>query len=147
MSGTETADLDALLSETLGHGPSFKLYGRTWHFKPEVPSLLMLRIRRAAANPDEQLTDEQELELLGALLDPPSQADELVAAGLGSTAHATIIRIAIGVYSGQSPAETLEQMRAERQAAADLDQQDDQVSQGKARSTTLSRSGRGSKRT
>lgn len=108
------ADLDAFLAEVLGQGPRIRLYGRTWQLKPELPSLLMLRIRSVLANPDEALSDQDELDVLGALLDPPEQLDELVAAGLGSTAFAALIRIALGIYSGTPAAETLDLMRAER---------------------------------
>ena len=133
-------DLDAFLRESLGEGTVITLYGRDWHLKPEIPALLMLRLRSELDGDDSELTFEQELDLLRALMLNPHAVDELLAAGMGQSAFSALIRIALASYSGIDPQEVLELMEAERNAEAS-------VNQGKVGKTPSSRTGRGSKQT
>ena len=115
----DTVDLDSFLEEILGKGKSFTLYGKVWKLRAEVPAAVMLTLRS-----EEETTDEQELELFRQLLDPPDQMDELLAMGLGALAFSVVVRIALGVYSGQTPDEVLLAIRAER-AAEQADPKDE----------------------
>ena len=111
MTNKETIDLDSFLDEVLGKGKSFTLYGKTWKLRAEVPAAVMLTLRSEA-----ETTDEQEFELFRQLLDPPEQMDELLKMGLGAMAFSVVVRIALGVYSGQTPDEVLVAIKAEREA-------------------------------
>jgi hypothetical protein len=138
-------DLDAFLNESLGTGTVITLYGKDWHLKPEIPALLMLRLRNELEGDDSELTFEQELDLLRALMANPDAVDELLAAGMGNSAFTALIRIALASYSGIDPKQVLELMEAEKQAEANGEES---VNQGKAvKKTPSSRTGRGSKQT
>lgn len=115
----DTVDLDAFLDEILGKGKSFTLYGKVWKLRAEVPAAVMLSLRS-----EEETTDEQELELFRQLLDPPEQMDELLNMGLGALAFSVVVRIALGVYAGQTPDDVLLAIRAER-AAEQADPKDE----------------------
>ena len=143
-----TVDLDAFLNEALGQGTVIRLYNRDWKLKAEIPALLMLRLRSELSSDEAELTFEQELDLLRALMDPPSQVDELLAAGLGQSAFALLIQVALATYSGADPAAVIETMRAEQAARNALANGTPTVNPGKAPAgTRSSRTGRGSKRT
>jgi hypothetical protein len=137
-------DLDAFLKESLGTGTVIRLYGKDWHLKPEIPALLMLRLRSELDGDDSELNFEQELDLLRALMANPNAVDELLASGMGQSAFTALIRIALASYSGIDPQEVLELMETERQAEAAAETS---VNQGKVKKTPSSRTGRGSKPT
>lgn len=97
-------DLDAFLNETVGEGITIRLYGKEWKLKAEIPALFMLRLRSTMQeDEDHELSFEEELDLLRALMDPPSQVDELLAAGLSQSAFGAIIRVALASYTGTDP--------------------------------------------
>lgn len=105
----ETIDLDAFLDELYGEGKHFKLYGKQWKLKSDLPAGIRLALRE-----DKDLTVEQEVDLFKELLDPPSQYDELINLGLGATAWDAILRIALGTYGNLTPEQVLSQFRNEK---------------------------------
>ena len=139
---SNTYDLDAFLPEILGQGATIRLYGTDWKLKPEMPTLLMLRLRQDLADPDANTTEEQEVELLRALLDPPEQADALLTAGLGRSAHVLLIRVALAVYTGRDPQELLDEIRGEASGESP-----GEAEGGQKPPTSSPSTGRGSKRT
>ena len=139
---SNTYDLDAFLPEILGQGATIRLYGTDWKLKPEIPTLLMLRLRQDLGDPDAETSAEQEIELLRSLLDPPEQVDALLAAGLGRTAHLLLIRVALAAYTGRDPEELLAEIRAE--AAGESP---GEAEGGQKPPTSSPSTGRGSKRT
>lgn len=104
---TNTIDLDNFLAEIVGEGKRFRLYGQEWVLRPEIPATMMLQLQTAD-------DDVNELELFRTLLDPPEQYDALLELGLGAVAFETIVRVALGVYSGVDPQTVLAQIRAEK---------------------------------
>lgn len=137
---SKVTDLDPYMSEMLGEGARFRLYGVEWQLKPEMPTLLMLRIRQEMENPDEETKPEDEIALLRALLDPPEQADSLLEAGLGRAALLILIRVALAIYMGVDPKSVLDEAKAGDQGEAEG------AETPPPSETSSSSSGRGSKR-
>lgn len=105
----DTIDLDNFLEELYGEGRFIKLYGKNWKLKSDLPAGIRLALRQ-----DDDLSVEQEVELFKEILDPPSQYEELMALGLGSTAWDLILRLSLGAYTNLTPEEILTQFKDEK---------------------------------
>lgn len=114
-----SADLDAFLTEIQGEPVEITVQGRRWLFAAEIPAIVLLRLKAAAADPDYVGSDNEDIELLRAMMTPPTQVEDLLATGITSSGLELLIRVVMGVYAGSSPEDTLSAIRAERETAAD----------------------------
>lgn len=121
-----TIDLDNFLAEIVGTGKKFRLYGQVWTLRPEIPATVMLQLRTST-----EQTDIDEVELFKQLLDPPEQYDTLVSLGLGAVAFETVVRVALGVYSGVDPQTVMEQIRNEKTGVQEEEKKDTPTSSNK----------------
>ena len=109
-----TVDLTAALLEIEGEPIEVNLLGRVWVFAPELPAAAVLRIKAAAADPEYEASDEDDLEFLRSMMTPPTQVDELLQAGITTSGLALLIRVVMGVYAGSTPEQVLLAIKAER---------------------------------
>lgn len=109
-----SADLDAFLTEMQGEPVEITVQGRRWLFAAEIPAIVLLRIKAAAADPDYVGSDNEDIEMLRAMMTPPTQVEELLATGITSTGLELLIRVVMGVYAGSTPEETLAAIKAEK---------------------------------
>jgi hypothetical protein len=98
-------DVDAFLAEVQGQSPVIRLMGKDWNLAPSMPTMVRLRLARAAAA-DEVLTDLETVGLVRSLLGE-DQTDDLLAAGVGQEGLDALLLAAMSAYRGLDGNDTL----------------------------------------
>ncbi len=112
-----TIDFDAAMSELFGEPIHVTMFGQTWTFANEIPASAILKLKAAASGEGD--TDLDDIQLLRAMMTPPTQVDELLAAGISLTGLEMLIRVVIGLQKGIPAETTFTEIRSERAAMAD----------------------------
>lgn len=105
------SSLDAFITEVQGDPIEVELYGRTWTFLPEIPSLAILIVKAAAEGKEYDALADDDIGLLRVMMTPQTQVEELLALGATPSALAILVQVIMGVYAGRTVEETLAEIR------------------------------------
>ena len=81
-------------NEFVGKPKTITIFGREWAFKSDMPYNVKHRLLLLEEDPTQETKDDLP-NMLGQLLDPPSQLEELLATNIGSRGLSFLLRVVV----------------------------------------------------